>query len=107
MLDGGKIVASGTPDELKRLVPGGHIQLRFADAAALDEASRVLSESARDDAALTLSVPATGGTAQLRAVLDRLDAAQVEVDDLSIHTPDLDDVFFALTGRTDTGRTAS
>jgi len=107
VLDGGKLVASGTPDELKRLVPGGHIQLRFADAAALDEASRVLSESARDDAALTLSVPATGGTAQLRAVLDRLDAAQVEVDDLSIHTPDLDDVFFALTGRTDTERTAS
>ena len=107
VLDGGKIVASGTPDELKRLVPGGHIQLRFVDAAALDEASRVLSESARDDAALTLSVPATGGTAQLRALLDRLDAAQVEVDDLSIHTPDLDDVFFALTGRTDTERTAS
>ena len=102
VLDGGKIVASGTPAELKRLVPGGHIQLRFRDATALDEATRVLAESARDDAALTLSVPTTGGTPQLRAVLDRLDAARIEVDDLSIHTPDLDDVFFALTGRIDT-----
>ena len=102
VLDGGKIVASGTPAELKKLVPGGHIQLRFRDATALDEATRVLAESARDDAALTLSVPTTGGTPQLRAVLDRLDAARIEVDDLSIHTPDLDDVFFALTGRIDT-----
>ena len=107
VLDGGKIVASGTPAELKRLVPGGHIQLRFRDATALDEATRVLAESARDDAALTLSVPTTGGTPQLRAVLDRLDAARIEVDDLSIHTPDLDDVFFALTGRIDTEGTPS
>ncbi|MGV8883260.1 MAG: ATP-binding cassette domain-containing protein [Rhodoglobus sp.] len=106
VLDGGKIVASGTPDELKRLVPGGHILLRFVDTAALNEASRVLSESARDDTARTLSVPTAGGIGELRAVLDRLDAARIEVDDLSIHTPDLDDVFFALTGRTDTERTA-
>jgi ABC-2 type transport system ATP-binding protein len=40
-------------------------------------------------------------------VLDRLDAANLEVDDLSIHTPDLDDVFFALTGRVDTKGTGS
>ena len=97
VLDGGRIVAEGTPDELKRLVPGGHIRLRFADAAALDAASRLLEASARDDAALVLSVPSDGGVAPAR-LLDRLDAADVEVDDLSIHTPDLDDVFFALTG---------
>jgi ABC-2 type transport system ATP-binding protein len=46
-------------------------------------------------------VPSDGGVAALRAVLDRLDAADLEVDDLSIHTPDLDDVFFALTGTTE------
>ena len=44
VLDGGRIVAEGTPDELKRLVPGGHIRLRFADAAALDAAARLLDE---------------------------------------------------------------
>jgi ABC-2 type transport system ATP-binding protein len=99
VLDGGHIVADGTPDELKRLVPGGHIRLRFGDAAALDAAARVLDESARDDAGLALTVPSDGGAGGLRAVLDRLDAAHLEVDDLSIHTPDLDDVFFALTGK--------
>jgi ABC-2 type transport system ATP-binding protein len=107
VLDGGRIVADGTPDELKRLVPGGHIQLRFADAAALDAASRLLDEPARDDAGLALTVPSDGGVGALRTVLVRLDAAHLEVDDLSIHTPDLDDVFFALTGRVDTRGTES
>jgi len=101
VLDGGCIVAAGTPDELKRLVPGGHIRLRFADARALDAASRLLAGSTRDDAALALTMPSGGGVGALRTVLDRLDAANLEVDDLSIHTPDLDDVFFALTGRVD------
>ncbi len=101
VLDGGRIVAEGTPDELKRLVPGGHIRLRFADAAALDAASRLLDAPARDDAGLALTVPSDGGVGSLRTVLDRLDAAGLEVDDLSIHTPDLDDVFFALTGGND------
>lgn len=98
VLDDGRIVADGTPDELKRLVPGGHIRLRFGQATALDSAARLLDGSARDDAGLTLTVPSAGGVGALRRVLDRLDAAHLEVDDLSIHTPDLDDVFFALTG---------
>jgi ABC-2 type transport system ATP-binding protein len=99
VLDDGRIVAEGTPDELKRLVPGGHIRLRFADGAALDAASRLLTESGRDDDALALTVPSDGGVDALRIVLDRLAKADLEVDDLSIHTPDLDDVFFALTGK--------
>jgi ABC-2 type transport system ATP-binding protein len=101
VLDGGHIVAEGTPDELKRLVPGGHIRLRFADAATLDTAARLLDGSTRDDAALALTVPSNDGIGALRTVLDRLDTAHLEVDDLSIHTPDLDDVFFALTGAND------
>ena len=101
VLDDGRIVAEGTPDELKRLVPGGHIRLRFPDDAALDSAARLLDESARDDDALALTVPSDGGVGALRTVLDRLAKADLEVDDLSIHTPDLDDVFFALTGKKD------
>lgn len=101
VLDDGRIVAEGTPDELKRLVPGGHIRLRFHDAVALDAASHLLHESARDDAGLTLTVPTGGGVRALRTLLDRLDSAGLELDDLGIHTPDLDDVFFALTGTKD------
>jgi len=107
VLDGGRVVADGTPEELKRLVPGGHIKLKFADDTALEAAARVLDESGRDDATLTLAVPTDGGIGELRAMLDRLDAADLTIEDLSIHTPDLDDVFFALTGRTDSKGTAS
>ncbi len=98
VLDDGRIVAEGTPEELKRRVPGGHVRLRFADGPAYDAASRLLDESTRDDDALALTVPSDGGVGALRSVLDRLAKADLEVDDLSIHTPDLDDVFFALTG---------
>ena len=100
VLDGGRIVADGTADELKRRVPGAHLRLRFADDAGLRSAARVLDESTSDDAALTLTVPSDGAVDTLRQVLDRLRGASVEVADLSIHTPDLDDVFFALTGKT-------
>ena len=101
VLDDGRVVANGTPSELKRLVPGGHIRLTFADTAALDAAAALLGESTRDEEALALSVASDGGVAALRTVLDQLGAANLEVDDLSIHTPDLDDVFFALTGTKD------
>ncbi|MBC7725496.1 MAG: ATP-binding cassette domain-containing protein [Burkholderiaceae bacterium] len=101
VLDGGRIVAEGTPDELKRLVPGGHLRLRFADVASLTTAAALLDRSTRDDAGLTLSVPTDGGVSAVRSVLNRLDAAGLTADDLSIHSPDLDDVFFALSGRVD------
>ncbi len=97
LLDRGRIVAEGTPEELKRRMPGAHIRLRFSDAASLDAAARVLRESMRDDEELVLRVPNEGGIRSLRDVLARL-GNDVAVEDLSIHTPDLDDVFFALTG---------
>jgi ABC-2 type transport system ATP-binding protein len=99
VLDHGELVAVGTPEELKRGVPGGHIRLEFGDAAGLDAAARELGDVSRDDETLSLQVPSDGGVPALRALLDRLDRAGIEVDDLSTHTPDLDDVFFALTGR--------
>jgi len=104
LLDHGQLVAEGTADELKRLVPGGHVRLRFADAARLDAAAGVLDGSARDDESLTLQVRGDGGVRSLRALLDQLDRALIEVDELSVHTPDLDDVFLALTDRRSTDR---
>jgi ABC-2 type transport system ATP-binding protein len=98
VLHQGVIAAEGTAEELKRRVPGGHIRLQFADRAALQAAVPVLAATARDDDALTLQVPGDDSIGTLRALLDRLDAASVRPDRLSIHLPDLDDVFFALTG---------
>ncbi len=53
----------------------------------------------RDDDALVLRVPSDGGVASLRGLLARLDANAIEVSELTVHTPDLDDVFLALTGK--------
>ena len=56
----------------------------------------------RDDNELTLQVPTDGSVQALKETLDRLDRAAFVVDDVSVHTADLDDVFFALTGHSDT-----
>src|SRR5690242_8321676 len=98
VLDQGRLVAQGTSAELKRQIPGSHVRLRFADPATLDAAARVLTGAARDDEALTLQVAGDGGTKSLRSLLDRLDEYSLDAEELSVHTPDLDDVFLALTG---------
>jgi ABC-2 type transport system ATP-binding protein len=104
VLDHGRLVAQGSPAELKRLIPGGHISLRFADAAGLDAAARLLGAGARDDEALILRVPGDGSVAELRTLLNRLDSvahtgSPAGLAELTVHTPDLDDVFLALTGQ--------
>ena len=100
LLDRGRIVARGTPAELKRRVPGGHVELRFADDHALDAAAATLGVTPEPAGAeRVLRVPGDGGVRALRALLDRLDAAGAEVEALAVRTPDLDDVFLALTGR--------
>jgi ABC-2 type transport system ATP-binding protein len=98
VLDNGRLVAEGTADELKRLVPGSHIRLQFTDPGELAAAARALRGASPDEEALTLRVPGDGSPKSLRAVLDQLDAQSIEVAALTVHTPDLDDVFLALTG---------
>jgi ABC-2 type transport system ATP-binding protein len=101
VLDQGTIVATGTPAELKRRVPGGHIRLQFADDAGVTAAAAILDGASREGE-LSLNVPGGTGVSALRALLTRLDDAAIEVDTLSVHIPDLDDVFFALTGHPST-----
>jgi ABC-2 type transport system ATP-binding protein len=98
VLDHGRVVAEGTAEELKRRIPGGHVRLRFADRKYLDAAMRVLDQATRDNDALALRVPSDGSLRSLKTLIGRLDDRAVEVDELSVHTPDLDDVFLALTG---------
>jgi ABC-2 type transport system ATP-binding protein len=100
VLDQGRLVAQGTPDELKRQIPGTHVRLRFTTGADLDAARRLFADSTRDDENLTLRVPSDAGTDSLRALLDRLGEHSLSAEEFSVHTPDLDDVFLALTGRT-------
>jgi ABC-2 type transport system ATP-binding protein len=98
VLNQGRLVAQGTPGELKRQVPGSHVRLRFADVHALDAAAHVLTGATRDEEDLTLRVPGDGGVKSLRALLGQLDEHSIDAEELSVHTPDLDDVFLALTG---------
>jgi ABC-2 type transport system ATP-binding protein len=98
VLNDGKIAAEGSADELKRLIPGGHVRLRFAAPASYHSAAFALREATRNDEALSLQIPSDGSQRELRAILDWLDSAGIEADELTVHTPDLDDVFFALTG---------
>ena len=106
VLDHGVLIAEGTPDELKRLVPGGHIRLSFADTAELDRAARTFDGASRDDESLTLQVPSDGGIGSLRALLDRLDAGSLDVSELTVETPDLDDVFMSLTAEPENEKVA-
>jgi ABC-2 type transport system ATP-binding protein len=106
VLDQGRLVAQGSPDELKRQVPGSHVRLRLADAAGLGAAAAILTDAARNDEDLTLRVPSDGGAQSLRSLLNRLDEQSIDVEELSVHTPDLDDVFLALTGHASTEENA-
>lgn len=98
VLHHGVLVAQGTPAELKRLAPGGHIQLSFGGAVELERAAQAFDGAARDDEALTLQIPSDGGVHALRTLLDQLEARSIAVDAISLQMPDLDDVFLSLTG---------
>ena len=98
VLDQGRIVAVGTPAELKSRIPGGHVRLHFADPDLLHSAAELLGAAAPDQDQLVLQVPADGTVDSLRELLDELHEARISVERLSIHIPDLDDVFFAVTG---------
>jgi ABC-2 type transport system ATP-binding protein len=105
VLDHGQIVAEGTPEELKRLVPGSHIRLEFPSAAERDAAAGALPGASpetpagrQDGESFPLRIGSDGSVGSLRAVLDQLDAHSIEVSALTVHTPDLDDAFLALTG---------
>ncbi|MFF3862580.1 ATP-binding cassette domain-containing protein [Streptomyces sp. NPDC002209] len=102
VLNGGRLVAQGTPEELKRQIPGTHIRFRFADVYELDSAARILTGSVRDDEELTLRVASDGETRSLRILLDQLDAHSLDALEFSVQRPDLDDVFLALTDPTRT-----
>ena len=98
VLDRGRIVAEGTPDELKRRLPGGHVRLQFTGPDELRAATALFDGAAPDDERFALDVPSDGSVASLRRLLEQLDNGQIEVEQLSVHSPDLDDVFFAVTG---------
>jgi ABC-2 type transport system ATP-binding protein len=99
LLDHGRLIAEGAAEELKRLIPGGHIELTFADTHMLDAARHLIGAQIADPEALTLQVPSDGSVRAIRELLALLDERSIDITDMSVHTPDLDDVFLTLTGQ--------
>ena len=98
VLDDGEVVAQGTAAELKRLIPGGHALLTFTSASALDAAATQFGDCAsRNDADLTLQVASDDSGRSVRDMLSRIDVDSVR--HVTLHAPDLDDVFLAITGQ--------
>ncbi len=98
VLDQGQIVAEGRPAELKSRITGGHVRLHFAGLDLLRSAAGLLSAADPDEDQLVLNVPADGTVDSLRELLDELHSARIGVERLSIHSPNLGDVFLAVTG---------
>lgn len=104
VLDEGRIVAEGTPAELKSRISGGHIRLYFASPDLLSSAAGILPTAAPYPEQLVLQIPADGTVDALRTLLDELKGADIPVERLSMHNPDLDDVFLSVTGSDVSGR---
>lgn len=98
VLDGGELVAEGTATELKRQVPGGRVEVTYADPGRLAAAASSIEEATANEETLTLTIPHDGGLASLERLIGRLDNGAVT--GLQVRTPELDDVFLALTGHT-------
>jgi ABC-2 type transport system ATP-binding protein len=103
VIDGGRVIAEGTADDLKSRVGGDVLELRTADPADLQPAAAALARAGFDgDAKLdagghSLRLAVTGGDV-VTQVVRTLDGARIEVAELALHRPTLDDVFLALTG---------
>jgi ABC-2 type transport system ATP-binding protein len=105
VVDAGRVIAEGTSGELKARVGGESLDVTVARSDGLDDAARVLERYAHGDGGVRVDaqrryVGATvaGGPGLLAAVVRDFDAAGVEVDELGLHRPTLDDVFLTLTG---------
>jgi ABC-2 type transport system ATP-binding protein len=103
VVDHGKVIAEGTSDELKTQMGGERLELVIADPSRLDEVRALLAEVGDGEVKVdthtrSLSVPVSGGTSALVEALRRLDAGAVDVQDVGVRRPTLDDVFLSLTG---------
>ena len=108
VIDGGRIIAEGTSDELKQRVGSERLEITIVEASSFDTAKRVIDGGDGslhlDNKTRILSLAATkgDGVRQLKQVLSRLDEAGVRVENVSFRRPTLDDVFLTLTGHTTT-----
>lgn len=102
VINGGKIIAEGTSDELKQRIGSERLVITVGEASNFDEAKKAVDEDSLhyDSKRRTISVVTKGGVHQLKQVLSHLEDAGIDVESVSFHSPTLDDVFLTLTGHT-------
>lgn len=105
VIDLGRVVAAGSPDELKRSIGGERIDVQVRDAAHIALAARGMERAVGhapevDLALRRLTTTVAGGAGALTAVVREFDADQVVVEDIALRRPTLDEVFMKLTGHT-------
>ena len=105
VIDHGRVIADGTPAQLKGKVGGERVRLTVAAQSDLGLAASILARHATeaprpDPVARVLEAPVTAAARRMPEIVRDLDAAGVLLDDLAIRHPSLDDVFLTLTGRT-------
>jgi oleandomycin transport system ATP-binding protein len=112
VIDHGRVIATGTPDELKARIGGQVLEVAPADTARLAEVAAVLAEwtagdPVADASARRVAAPVSGA-AVLAGIVRQLDDRGIELAEFSLHKSSLDEVFLTLTGhRTDAGSTES
>ena len=110
IIDGGRVIAQGTPNELKSRVGADMVELHTIDVPTMQRAAAVLAslgmaEPSTDPSTRRCSLAAPGGSKLLPIVVRALDDAEVPVEDIALRRPTLDEVFLALTGHTTTDPT--
>ncbi|MGW6025583.1 ATP-binding cassette domain-containing protein [Streptomyces sp. NPDC055099] len=103
VIDHGRVIARGTSDHLKAQTGGERVEVVVHDREDITSATEVLrglgkGEVAVEDHTRKLTVPVSGGAKLLAEVIRELDARGVEIDDIGLRRPTLDDVFISLTG---------
>lgn len=105
VIDGGQVIAEGTGDELKERMGGSVLEVVVKDVERLSQATRVLEEASQakarvDESRRMVTVPAHGAVRLVVTAANQLYQSQIEIDDIAMRRPSLDDVFLSLTGHT-------
>jgi len=104
VVDHGRAIAEGTPGELKRSIGGARLEVTLSQSVHLDTVSPALAAYVSGplrtrDEGKRISAPVAPRSGLVTAIVRALDEAGIAVDDVEVHQPSLDDVFFVLTGR--------
>ncbi len=103
VIDHGKVIARGTSDQLKARTGGERVELVVHERGHIDLALEVMRAFGKGEATVEehtrkVIVPVSGGAKLLAEVIRELDARGIELDDIGLRRPTLDDVFISLTG---------